>query len=93
MRSALINTATLGDTILGLLSVTADLIGAIGSILMAVAFCTYSHLSMHGLITLSLISFRLGNRTAGTRQLLFMHFFCYAPQDAPKKLTVGKWLH
>lgn len=62
--------AALGGAVLGLLSVAADLMGAIGSgtgILMAVTIiysCAYYHTCLHADIH-AFIS-RLGNRTAGT---------------------------
>jgi preprotein translocase subunit SecY len=65
--------AALGGAVLGLLSVAADLMGAIGSgtgILMAVTIiysCAYSHLlSSVGVLMAPRLFCRLGNRTAGT---------------------------
>jgi preprotein translocase subunit SecY len=64
--------AALGGAILGLLSVAADLMGAIGSgigILMAVTIiysCVYSHLQCCVYVLMTPAhSFRLGNLTTG----------------------------
>lgn len=70
--------AALGGAVLGLLSVAADLMGAIGSgtgILMAVTIiysCAYYHLSI--ICNCSCLAFlRLGNRTAGLSPLFHFH--------------------
>lgn len=89
--------AALGGAVLGLLSVAADLMGAIGSgtgILMAVTIiysCAYYYLT-HFLQLLMSCMLRLGNRTAG---MSFSHFhfrFILNCNVLPRNLVVPKWL-
>jgi preprotein translocase subunit SecY len=74
--------AALGGAVLGLLSVAADLMGAIGSgtgILMAVTIiysCAYYyHLTIFLQLLMSCM-FRLGNRTAGMSPLSLSYYIC-----------------
>jgi hypothetical protein len=88
--------AALGGAVLGLLSVAADLMGAIGSgtgILMAVTIiysCAYYYLTIF--YDYSCLVLRLGNRTAGMSPLSFSYYVCSQPQCLSRNLVVPKWL-
>jgi SecY len=90
--------AALGGAVLGLLSVAADLMGAIGSgtgILMAVTIiysCAYYYLTIFFAIS-HVLYFKTGKLDSGyVSSLLLSYYVCSQLQCLPRNLVVPKWL-